>query len=281
MITKSFAVGGLGIAFATEEPIADSDFFPLFLQSAGNAPNYTVTLRRGPLPRPEGTEVFRTNHRSRVLAADTVYDYTCFSDAGTLTHIPYACAVKTGNRIDLTVNYEGPLWDTMLFDAINVPDLALAKNIGILHASFIDAAGLGILFAGPKQQGKSTQAMLWQQNAAAEILNGDRAAVRFKEGTLIACSVPFCGSSKECKNKQLPVKAIVFPQKAPLNAAEPLLPFAAFKLLIGCLSYTQTDAVMQEKALRLAEQIAAAVPCYSLRCTPDARAVAALKEAID
>ena len=65
-----------------------------------------------------------------------------------------------------------------------------------------------------------------------------------------------------------------------MNAAEKLLPFAAFKRLIGCLSYTQTDSVMQEKALRLAEQIAASVPCCLLRCTPDSGAVAALRKAI-
>ena len=277
MANKTFSLGWLTLRLEADEPVADSDFYPLFSAPDGAMPDCVIRVKRGPLPQPEGREVLQTNHRRRVLAGGLAYDYTYFSDAATLTHIPYACAVNAGGRIGLTVDCDGPLWDTMLFDAVNLPDLLLQYGAGLLHAAFISTASGGLLFAGPKQQGKTTQARLWRQYRGAEILNGDRAAIRTENGRLWARSVPFCGSSKECIPGERQIRAVVFPEKAPKNEAVRLTPFDAFKRLIGCLSYTEPDAAAQERAFRLAEETANTVPCFLLRCTKDEEAVEALE----
>ena len=279
MVNKTFSLGWLTVRLEADEAIEDSAYFKLF-QTPGAEPDCVIRVKRGPLPQPEGPELLRTNHRRRVLAGGSVYDYTCFSDAATLTHIPYACALNDGGQIGLTVDYEGPLWDTMLFDAVNVPDLMLQNGAGLLHAAFVTAPAGGILFAGPKQQGKTTQARLWRQCRGARILNGDRAAVRVADGRLLARSVPFCGSSKECENGESGIRAVVFPEKAAADEATELPPFEAFKRLIGCLSYTGCDAAMQEQAFRLAEAIVNAAPCFILKCTKDEGAVEALEKAL-
>ena len=169
MAAKTFLLRPLTLRITAGESIADSDFYPQFLTKEPAKPDIAVAVIRGKLPQPDGTEIFCNHRRRRVSVQGLNYDYTCFSDSATLTHIPYACAVREGEKISLTVDYNGPLWDTMLFEALNLPDLLLQKGAGLLHASLISTGAGGLLFAGPKQQGKSTQAALWRQYRDAEI----------------------------------------------------------------------------------------------------------------
>ena len=280
MMNKTYRTGGLTLCLSSDVPVNDADFFPLFRVDDDMAPDHTVRVLRQPLPQPEGVEILRTNHRRRVVADGTAYDYTFFSDAEKLEHIPYACAVRQGAQITLFVDYAPPFWDTMLFDAIGLPDLFLENDAAIVHASFVGVGGKGILFAGPKRQGKSTQAELWKRHKNAVVINGDRAAVRASGGETLACSVPFCGSSRVCLNMQLPVRAIVFPEKGERNFVTPLSPMESFLRLIGCISYTQEDPAAKERALLIAERIVSSNTCLRLVCRPDAGAVEALASAL-
>lgn len=272
MSRKTFEAGAVRIRMECAEEIRDSDFFPLFRCEDGT-PDYTVTVIRRPLPPRTGECVFRDAHRSRYLSEGVFFDYTYWSDALRREPVPYACAVKNGAQITLYVDYDAPLWDTMLFDAIGIADLLLEKGAALLHASFVGAGNVGLLFAGQKQAGKSTQARLWEAHKGAAVINGDRAAVRADETGFSAFGVPFCGSSRVCRNRSLPVKAIVFPEKGPENVAAPLPSAAAFKRLLGCLSYTEADPAAQARAVAFAEKLALECRCLSLVCRPDAGAV--------
>ena len=280
MSNKTFLAGGLCLRLVCGEPIGDGAFFPAFLTGDDCAPDLTVEIRRGPLPRAEGAELQRTNHRRRVLAGDRVYDYTYFPDSAKLEHVPYACAVRQGARITLFIDYDAPLWDTMIFDALRLPDDYLERSGAVVHASFIGVGGDGILFAGQKQAGKSTQADLWQRHRNALVINGDRAVVRAAQDGFLACGVPFCGSSGICRNETRPLRAIVFPEKGTQNEVTPLPAFESFKRIIGCLSYTETDPQVRDNALGMAERIARGCLCLRLVCRPDAGAVDALSRAL-
>ena len=117
--------------------------------------------------------------------------------------------------------------------------------------------------------------------AAAEIINGDRAAVREEADGFFAYGVPFCGSSRVCLNEKRRLRAVVFPEKADANEVVGLPPFEIFKRLIGCLSYTETDPVAQSSGIDAAERIAGRVPGFLLRCRPDEDAVETLARALD
>ena len=279
MIVKTYETGGVRIRLACAEAIRDSDFFPLF--RCGDAePDCAVDVIRWALPPETGSEIYRDAHRCRRVTGGRICDYTFWSDSLQRKPTPYACAVRYEGRIKLFMDYGAPFWDRMVFDAVGVPDLLLERGAAVLHASFIGVGDAGVLFAGQKRAGKSTQARLWQETRGAALINGDRVAMRVTESGALAYGVPFCGSSRVCLNRSLPVAAIVFPEKGQENRVAPLSPVEAFKRLLGCLSYTQTDAASQALAIAFAERLALECRCYALVCRKDAGAVQTLADAL-
>ena len=150
----------------------------------------------------------------------------------------------------------------------------------LLHASFVGAEGRGILFSGPSGIGKSTQARLWQENCAARILNGDRAALRKKEGTWWAWGLPYAGSSGIYRNESLPLAAIVLLEQGQENSLRPLKAAEALRRLYPEMMLHRWDKKFLEKAMDLAEELLAEVPVWCLRCRPDAQAAELLKETL-
>lgn len=63
-------------------------------------------------------------------------------------------------------------------DLLGLERLLLSRQGLLLHASFIRWQDRGILFSAPSGTGKSTQADLWVRHRGAEVINGDRAALR-------------------------------------------------------------------------------------------------------
>ena len=73
----------------------------LFRGDDALAPDCTVRVLRRPLPQAEGVTALCNNRRRRVLSGGRAYDYTYFPDAARLAHVPYACAVREGERVEL------------------------------------------------------------------------------------------------------------------------------------------------------------------------------------
>lgn len=278
---KNFLTADVGFAVLSDEPVGDSSFFPLFLTDDEDNADVTVKVVRGALPAPGGETISKTDHRTRIVSDGTIYDYTAFADAPKHGYTPYACCVRRGDDVTLYIDWHGGLWDTMIFDALNVYDLLLANGAAVVHASFIRVGDNGIVFAGEKQQGKSTQARLWSESRGAEILNGDRVAIRGDGDGFTAHGIPFCGSSMVCVNSSAPLSAMVFPEKGPENKVAVLSAFESFKRLIGCLSYTRDDPEMRDAAIAWAERIASCNRCLLLSCRPDEGAVEALERELD
>lgn len=157
----------------------------------------------------------------------------------------------------------------------------LAGNRGfIFHCSYIDRNGEAILFTAPSETGKSTQADLWAKYRSSEIINGDRAAIRLAEGKLLAEGIPFAGSSKYCKNRSLPIKAIVYLGQAPKTSIRKLRGYEAFSRIWEGVSVNTWDREDLEQVSDLVQTVAARIPVYHMPCTPDESAVLALEEAL-
>ncbi len=281
MRIKTYGTGGIVIRFESDEPILDAGFFPVFRIGDGAVPDFTVRVVRKKLPDLTDVRPHAGGHRCRVIAGGTACDYTFFSDSAVRDPIPYACAVKKGQNVSLFIDYNDVMWDTMIFDAVNLPELFLCSGAAIVHASFISVNGEGVLFAGPKQIGKSTQAQLWSEHRNAEIINGDRVVMRPTDGGATAYGVPFCGSSRICKNEYRPVRAVVFPEKSNENVVCSVSAIDAFKRLIGCVSYSQADPAARELALDITERIVSSCRCMRLGCLPDAGAVETLEKELN
>lgn len=154
----------------------------------------------------------------------------------------------------------------------------IVRSGGVLfHSSYIDRQGRGILFTAPSETGKSTQADLWEKHRGAEIINGDRSAVRVTAEGVFACGVPFAGSSRICKNRTLPLEAIVYLKQAPVTTVRRLRGAEAFRRIWEGCSVNAWDAEDLRLASETVLRVIETVPVFELACTPDESAVIALE----
>ncbi len=157
----------------------------------------------------------------------------------------------------------------------------LGKDCAVIHASYIDYNGKGIVFTAPSQTGKSTQAELWRFHNGAQILNGDRALLLPIHGKWHTGGYIACGSSGVCKNRCLPLGAIVILAQGPQNVIRPATPKERIHALFTAMDFFHWSTEDLDLALALAGQIAAQAPVYHLSCRPDEDAVRTLQHCLE
>jgi hypothetical protein len=153
--------------------------------------------------------------------------------------------------------------------------LLLEKNILSIHSALLEYNGEGVLIAAPSGVGKTTHARLWRDTKNALILNGDRAACYQKDGKWLAFGTPWCGTSGENINRQVPVKALVLLRRGEHNEVVPMQPMAVLSQLLPLITCPLLPGE-QGKMLELLDGFLKAVPVVGLACTPDASAVETL-----
>ena len=202
---------------------------------------------------------------------------------------PYACAIwekDPEGRPALTCSYLPGNefrfgYSRMISDHIGMETLFLRRSCLMLHAAFIRWQGKGILFTAPSGTGKSTQAELWKKYEGADILNGDRAAVRRDEsGCWQAYGLPYAGSSGIYRNEKAPVSAVVVLRQAEENRIRQLGMLEIIQKLYPETTVHQWEPDFIEKALTLLTELAGEVPIYLLECRPDRGAVEAVKNVL-
>ena len=172
--------------------------------------------------------------------------------------------------------------NTALLEAFALERFLLRGNALVLHSSFVEWRGQGIVFTAPSGTGKSTQAALWHQHEEAEIINGDRSVImEDREGCFWVGGLPFCGSSHICRNKVMPLKAVVFIGQSPENFVEKMAKPQAVSRLLGEMSINRwnKEAVMQ--SYNLINSLACSVPMVCLKCNMEQSAVVALKNFLE
>lgn len=158
----------------------------------------------------------------------------------------------------------------------------IARNKGfVFHSSYIGVNGKAILFTAPSGTGKSTQAELWRGSRGAAIHNGDRSAVRVEKDRILACGIPFAGSSQICRDVTLPLEAIVYLSQGKENEIRRLRGAEAFRRVWEGVSVNTWDRADVSLVMETVEQVVRKVPVYHLRCTPDERAVQTLERELE
>lgn len=163
-----------------------------------------------------------------------------------------------------------------MWSSLSLAQLLLTQNAFFLHSSFISVNGKAILFSAPCGTGKSTQASLWEKHRKAEIVNGDKAGVLVENG-VYACGVPFCGTSGICKNRNLPLGAIVLLSQSKTNSIRRL---NGGEALQGIMQNIYLDFIAPNERLKCADLIIdllSGVPVFHLSCTPNEEAVITLE----
>ncbi len=166
------------------------------------------------------------------------------------------------------------------WSSVPLAQLLLPKKAVLMHASHIDINGSSVLFTAPCGTGKSTQAELWRVCRNAEVINGDKAGVYLKNGKAFACGVPFCGTSGICKNRNLPLKAIVLLSQGKENRVKRLKGFEALQAVINNIYLDLLATGERESCIDFAIELLEKVDVFSLECTPDERAVEELEKVL-
>lgn len=195
----------------------------------------------------------------------------------------YLRSERNGNCCDVQLTkseYSEQVSSNAVLESMAAEHL-IARNHGfVFHCSYIDYNGKAVLFTAPSETGKSTQAELWRQYRGADIVNGDRAAIRLADGVLLAEGIPFAGSSDYCKNRSLPIGAIVYLAQAPVTTIRRMKGFEAFSKIWEGVSINTWDRVDVECVSAVVQKAAAEIPIYHMPCTPDESAVRVLEEVL-
>lgn len=167
-----------------------------------------------------------------------------------------------------------------LIDLLGLENVLLINHGFLLHASFIDWHGKGILFTAPPGTGKSTQAALWEQYEGAQTINGDRAALVKRNGCWYAYGLPIAGTSGIYRNESAPISAVVILSQAKHNLVRKLRFSEIMRHMYPEITVHRWDANFVNNALNLAIDFIQSVPVYMLECLPDKDAVDALKQVL-
>lgn len=268
MVCNKYLFCGCSVEVKSDEKIRLEGEFSKFL-SDYSSPDYSLKIiRTDSLPEKNGELIFDSKRR-KIYSGENTKVYTTYYNASLAEFIEYGCKV---NDSELYINYPDEFREVSVFECMDLPSMLLKKSIGILHCSFIEYDGSAILFVGDKQVGKSTQAFLWEKYKGAEIINGDRAAIYFSDGRFYAEGIPFCGTSKICKNKKFPIKALVCLSKGNENNIKKLSGIDGFMSVLGKFTYNNTKDNV-EIISTLVKNLVEKVPVFDYSCLKDESAV--------
>lgn len=255
---------------------------PLWTQFETESGSADISIRCNvaePFPEMQGESRGRAGEFLVSVDGDTVYRARPMGTVhGTLTK--YTPADTSFSETFFTKKSFPVMMDgRYMWSSVSLAQMLLGKNAFFIHSSFIEVDGKAILFSAPCGTGKSTQAALWEKYRGAEIINGDKAGVLVEDG-VYACGLPFCGTSGICKNRILPLGAIVLLGQSAENKIRLLTGVEALR---GILQNVYLDLLAPNELTMISDliiQLLGSVPVYSFECTPDVKAVEALENAL-
>ena len=109
-------------------------------------------------------------------------------------------------------------------------------------------------------------------------INNEKYLVRKVNEALFAEGIPYSGSSKDCNNKKVPLKAIVYLGQDKKNSIIELSGYEAFAHIWEGVSVNSWNSKDVEIVSDVIVDISKTIPIYYMKCTPDESAVCLLEE---
>lgn len=151
----------------------------------------------------------------------------------------------------------------------------------LLHASAVEKDGYAYLFSAKSGTGKSTHTHLWLETLEnVHMINDDKPALRKIDGRFYACGTPFSGKNDESSNICVPVRAIIFLERAKENSIERILPKEAIPLFMSQTLRPSKETQML-KMLEVLDSVLKAIPVFKLKCNISREAVFTAFEGIN
>lgn len=219
----------------------------------------------------ENLDVFRTDkslEMVRYARVPDVHPYMISSE------------YEDGRRIDIVHGAADLNWSNQIeyfWRSVSLRHCLIRAANLLLHASFIEMGGRGILFAGSAAM---EQVTLWARSRGASVINSGRAVIGVENGRPMAYGVPLLGAGHICKNQTLPLAAVVLSEKGNDNAVTSLTgprAMAAVRRFVACDAWRDGEYAT---ALSLLNDILRSVVVLEMRSTGDEAAGCALEKAL-
>ncbi len=269
---RKYKIGNFTAEVRSASVFQDVEPFSLFLYDCETT-DYSVNIEfSASLPPKSGEPYYVSQDRESTYENEV---FACFFKSRDSKDEFYACRIDDGKNINIVIDekYRDLLRADVIFTLIGIEEIVAESNGCVLHSSFIEKNGEAILFTGPCDIGKSTQANLWKKYADAVVVNGDKTMIFEENGAFFASGMPFSGSSKDCLNKVLPIKAIISLQQAEYNNANKLVSSEAFYSLYKNCYPVHHSRELTGKLIDFVQKLSQNVPIYEYDCLADESAV--------
>lgn len=284
--TRYYEIGG--VPFSVETPVPFEEMMPysLFSKEWAEPEIRYIFSYVERLPEPKGKRVFENSYYTAYSDGTADYRYVGFFKDGMALDPEYALAVLKKDeqdtvRISIPQDRDVPMKAALIYRTLCLEQTLVRKGGIILHSSFIEKDGKGILFTAPSGVGKSTQAELWRKHRGAFVVNGDCSVIREGEDGFRAFGLPFSGTSGICHNRDCPLRAVVSLTQAPKNRVTRLTGAQAFKVFYEGAKLSMWSREDAARATDIIGSFAKSIPVFRLDCLPDVSAVETLEQALE
>ena len=145
------------------------------------------------------------------------------------------------------------------------------------HGSLIHIPGYGgVMFVGPSQIGKTTQAMLWESVRGVEIINGDKVFLGIRQefpGVVTAYGSPWKGSSPYRVSKGIPLKAVVSLKREDEKYIRPLSEEELLTALLTATFMPNWDSRLTMRVMDTMDEMLPLLTGFEMSCLPDGSSV--------
>lgn len=139
----------------------------------------------------------------------------------------------------------------------------------VFHGSAVAVGNKAYLFTAKSGTGKTTHTNLWLKNInGSYVVNGDKPIIRIIDGKPFVCGTPWMGKEGYGCNKNVPLCAVCFLNRAPENRIQKTDFGKVYPKLIG-QTYRPTNGNLFVKTIKLLEKTGHCVPIYELFCNMD------------
>ena len=146
-----------------------------------------------------------------------------------------------------------------------IADVVLQNDIILMHGAVIAINNSAYMFSAPSRTGKTTHIKLWLNNLPGTfVVNGDKPLIKISSTQVVACGTPWCGKERMGTNAIVPLKAIIFMERAEDNYIDEITFPQAYPFLLQQTNIPD-DPQKAKKALNLLSELYGKVRFYKFQ----------------
>lgn len=272
---RYYRIAGITIQVESDLPISDKTFHPKFKLFEVKGPQDDMVLIRHHFSLPNlrgkslGVELYYRPPWA-IYKKDDAWIYFCIQprrkqfNRVAIFNNNYTCAEIYNDTENTFLRGNHHSLTLLITDQIFLAHILADRQGCYIHSCGVNFADKGILFVGNSGAGKSTVAQMLKDKA--EILCDDRMIIKRRPEGFKIYGTWSHGDVPEVSANSVPLKAIMFLEKAEENCLMPLDSKKEItKRLLSSLIKPLLTVEWWKKTLSLIDKISSEAPCYLLR----------------